>query len=68
MLRTPLDVTDAELAVLELLWDVGSSSVRQMAETPPMQLFRNYLNDAKIKDASSGIVTAGTRLYFNDQP
>jgi predicted transcriptional regulator len=30
--RTPQDVTDAELAVLEVLWDRGASTRRQIAE------------------------------------
>jgi predicted transcriptional regulator len=32
MARTPLDVTDAELSVLEVLWDKGPSSVRQISD------------------------------------
>ena len=32
MARTPQDVTDAELAVLEVLWDRGASTRRQIAE------------------------------------
>jgi len=32
MPRVPQDVTDAELAILELLWDHGPASVRQLAE------------------------------------
>jgi BlaI family transcriptional regulator, penicillinase repressor len=32
MPRIPQDVTDAELAILELLWDQGPASVRQLAE------------------------------------
>jgi len=32
MARTPQDVTDAELEILQLLWDKGSTSVRQLAE------------------------------------
>ena len=32
MARTPKDVTDAELAVLQVLWDRGSVSVREIAE------------------------------------
>jgi predicted transcriptional regulator len=37
MARKPQDVTDAELAILQLLWDRGSASVRELAETlyPP---------------------------------
>ncbi len=33
MARTPQDVTDAELAVLEVLWDEGKATVRQISET-----------------------------------
>jgi predicted transcriptional regulator len=33
MARTPQDVTDAELAVLQVLWDLGSASRRQLADT-----------------------------------
>lgn len=32
MARTPLDVTDAELAVLEVLWSKGPSTVRQLTD------------------------------------
>ena len=32
MPRIPQDVTDAELAILELLWDHGPASVRHLAE------------------------------------
>lgn len=32
MARKPQDVTDAELAILEKLWDDGPCSVRQLAE------------------------------------
>jgi predicted transcriptional regulator len=32
MPRTPNDVTDAELAVLEVLWDQGTATVRQIKE------------------------------------
>jgi len=32
MARTPLDVTDAELAVLEVLWRHGQRTVRQIAD------------------------------------
>jgi predicted transcriptional regulator len=32
MPRIPQDVTDAELAILELLWDRGPASVRHLAE------------------------------------
>ena len=31
MPRTPQDVTDAELAVLQVLWDLGSATVRELA-------------------------------------
>jgi BlaI family transcriptional regulator, penicillinase repressor len=33
MARTPQDVTDAELAVLQALWDRGSATVRQLTES-----------------------------------
>lgn len=32
MARTPQDVTDAELAVLHVLWDGGTATIRQLAE------------------------------------
>jgi predicted transcriptional regulator len=32
MSRTPRDVTDAELSVLQALWDSGSATVRELAE------------------------------------
>ena len=32
MARTPKDVTDAELAVLQALWDLGPSSARDLAD------------------------------------
>jgi BlaI family penicillinase repressor len=32
MARTPQDVTDAELAILELLWDQGPTAIRQLTE------------------------------------
>ncbi len=32
MVRTPKDVTDAELAVLQALWDRGSSTTRQLTD------------------------------------
>jgi predicted transcriptional regulator len=30
--RTPQDVTDAELAVLQVLWDQGTATIRQIAD------------------------------------
>jgi predicted transcriptional regulator len=32
MARTPQDVTDAELAILELLWDEGPAMIRQLTQ------------------------------------
>jgi len=32
MPRVPQDVTDAELSLLQLLWEHGPSSVRRLAE------------------------------------
>jgi predicted transcriptional regulator len=32
MARTPRDVTDAELAVLQLLWDHGPATIRELTE------------------------------------
>src|SRR5262249_53020005 len=32
MARTPQDVPDAELAVLQLLWDHGAATIRQLTE------------------------------------
>ncbi|HVX58977.1 MAG TPA: BlaI/MecI/CopY family transcriptional regulator [Pirellulales bacterium] len=32
MPRSPQDVTDAELAILQVLWDRGSATVREIAE------------------------------------
>ncbi len=32
MARTPKDVTDAELAILELLWQRGTATVRELSE------------------------------------
>jgi predicted transcriptional regulator len=32
MARTPQDVTDAELAVMQLLWDGGSATIRKLAD------------------------------------
>jgi predicted transcriptional regulator len=32
MARTPQDVTDAELAVLQLLWDGGPATIRQLTD------------------------------------
>ena len=33
MARTPKDITDAELALLEALWDDGPASVRTLADS-----------------------------------
>jgi predicted transcriptional regulator len=33
MARTPQDVTDTELAVLQLLWDGGASTIRHLVDT-----------------------------------
>lgn len=33
MARTPRDVTEAELAVLQVLWDQGPATVRHLADT-----------------------------------
>ena len=33
MARTPQDITDAELAVLSLLWDRGRTTVRDLTDT-----------------------------------
>jgi predicted transcriptional regulator len=33
MARTPRDITDAELAVLQVLWDTGPAPIRRLAET-----------------------------------
>jgi len=38
MPRLPQDVTDAELAILEVLWERGSATVREIAE----QLYSGY--------------------------
>ena len=32
MARTPQDVTDAELAVLQVLWDAGPATIRQITD------------------------------------
>jgi predicted transcriptional regulator len=32
MARTPNDITDAELGVLQVLWDLGSATVREIVE------------------------------------
>jgi BlaI family transcriptional regulator, penicillinase repressor len=32
MARTPLDVTDAELGILQLLWDGGPAAIRQLTD------------------------------------
>jgi BlaI family penicillinase repressor len=32
MPRTPQDVTDAELSVLQVLWDLGTATVRELVE------------------------------------
>jgi predicted transcriptional regulator len=32
MVRTPQDITDAELAVLQVLWDNGPSTIRQLTD------------------------------------
>ena len=32
MARTPQDVTDAELAVLQVLWDDGPATIRQLTD------------------------------------
>jgi predicted transcriptional regulator len=32
MVRSPQDVTDAELAVLQVLWDQGPASIRQLTD------------------------------------
>src|SRR5438445_9881487 len=32
MARTPLDVTDAELGVLQVLWDRGPATIRQLTD------------------------------------
>lgn len=32
MARTPKDITDAELAVLQALWDRGTASIRELVE------------------------------------
>ena len=33
MARTPRDVTDAELSVIQVLWDEGAATVRHLADT-----------------------------------
>ena len=33
MARTPQDITDAELAVLQVLWDGGATTIRQLTDT-----------------------------------
>jgi predicted transcriptional regulator len=33
MARTPRDVTDAELALLQVLWEQGPATIRQLTET-----------------------------------
>src|SRR5205807_3589615 len=32
MARTPQDVTDAELAILEVLWETGPATIRQLTD------------------------------------
>jgi predicted transcriptional regulator len=45
MARTPQDVTTAELAVLQVLWDQGSATIRQLTER---------LNDGSCSTAQYG--------------
>jgi len=45
MARTPQDVTTAELAVLQVLWDQGSATIRQVTE---------QLNDGSCSTAQYG--------------
>ncbi|MFN4258444.1 MAG: BlaI/MecI/CopY family transcriptional regulator [Gemmataceae bacterium] len=33
MARTPQDVTDTELAILQVLWDEGAATIRQLTDT-----------------------------------
>ena len=33
MARTPQDITDAELAVLQVLWHAGATTIRQLTDT-----------------------------------
>jgi predicted transcriptional regulator len=33
MARTPQDITDTELAVLQVLWDRGAATIRQLTDT-----------------------------------
>ena len=33
MARTPQDITDAELAVLQVLWDEGRRTIRELTDT-----------------------------------
>src|SRR5436305_6235865 len=32
MVRTPQDITDAELGVLQMLWDTGPATIRQLTD------------------------------------
>src|SRR5262245_19162527 len=69
MPRTPQDVTDAELAVLQVLWEKGPCSRRQIAEalyaevgpapyaTVQKLLERLEAKDCVARDDGSGTVT-----------
>ena len=51
MARTPQDVTDAELAVLQVLWDQGEATIRQLTETLyPEGGTSNYATVQKLLD------------------
>ena len=58
--KVPQDVTDAELAVLQALWESGSATIRQLtavlyptATTPSMQPCRSCLNAWKPRATST---------------
>src|SRR6516165_10003325 len=61
MARTPQDVTDAELAVLQVLWDRGSANRRQLTDVlSPRGAPAHYTTLHKLLERleSKGYVTA----------
>jgi BlaI family transcriptional regulator, penicillinase repressor len=51
MARTPQDVTDAELAILRVLWDRGAAAVRQLTDVLyPEGTTSRYATLQKVKE------------------
>jgi BlaI family penicillinase repressor len=70
MARTPRDVTDAELAVLQVLWDQGPATIRQLTDrlypgggTAQYATVQKLLDRLEAKECVGRERTAGAHVF-----